>query len=238
MKSPFCFILSLISIFIINAQETQKNQLNKKNQKTGNWIGYHKETDTRRYNGNFIEGKPVGLFTYYAKEGHVSAKVNFINDSLSSSEMYFDNGYVMAKGKFINQMKQGKWFTYSRTGTLLNIFNFDKGAMEGTQYLYYPADPETNSLKIMEEYNCSNGLKNGIWKQYFKSGRVKSEGNYSMGKRDGVFIYYFANGTIDTKGSFKNDFKEGNWFYYDGEKSNMKKVTYEKGNLIEKKNEE
>ena len=71
MKIPFCFILSLLSIFIINAQETQKNQLNKKNQKTGNWIGYHKETDTRRYNGNFIEGKPVGLFTYYAKEGHV-----------------------------------------------------------------------------------------------------------------------------------------------------------------------
>ena len=59
-----------------------------------------------------------------------------------------------------------------------------------------------------------------------------------MGKRDGVFIYYCANGTIDTKGSYKNDFKEGNWFYYDGEKSNMKKVIYEKGNLIEKKNEE
>ncbi len=153
----------------------------------------------KRYNGSFIDGNPIGLFKYFTKEGRVSAKVNFINDSLSSSEMYFDNGFVMAKGKFINQMKQGKWFTYSRTGKLLNVFNFDKGAMEGTQYLYYPADQETNSVKIMEEYNCLNGLKNGSWKQYFKLGRVKSEGNYSMGKRDGIFIYYFANGTIDTK---------------------------------------
>ena len=126
MKSIFCFILSLLSIFLINAQDTQKNQLNKKNQKTGNWVGYHKETNTRRYNGSFIDGKPVGLFTYFAKEGHVSATVNFINDSISYSEMRFDNGYVMAKGKFINQMKQGKWFTYSRTGKLLNVFNFDK----------------------------------------------------------------------------------------------------------------
>ena len=91
--------------------------------------------------------------------------------------------------------------------------------MEGTQYLYYPADQETNSVKIMEEYNCLNGLKNGSWKQYFKLGRVKSEGNYSMGKRDGIFIYYFANGTIDSKGSFKNNLKDGNWFYYDGEKA-------------------
>ena len=227
-----------MSIFITNAQDTKINQINKKNQKTGNWIGYHKETNTKRYNGSFIDGNPIGLFKYFTKEGRVSAKVNFINDSLSSSEMYFDNGLVMAKGKFINQMKQGKWFTYSRTGTLLNVFNFDKGAMEGTQYLYYPADQETNSVKIMEEYNCLNGLKNGSWKQYFKLGRVKSEGNYSMGKRDGIFIYYFANGTIDSKGSFKNNLKDGNWFYYDGEKANMKKLTFEKGKLIEKKNEE
>lgn len=238
MKSPFCFILLLLSTFIISAQDAKKNQLNKKNQKIGDWIGYHKENNTIRYNGSFIEDRPVGLFTYFAKEGHLSAKVNFINDSLSSSEMYFDNGYVMAKGKFIKQMKQGKWFTYSRTGILLNVFNFDRGAMEGTQYLYYPADEETNSVKIMEEYNCINGLKNGSWKQYFKLGRVKSEGNYSMGKRNGIFIYYFADGTIDTKGNFKNDLKDGNWFFYDGEKSNMKKVTYKKGNLIEKKNEE
>ena len=227
-----------MSIFITNAQDIKINQINKKNQKTGNWIGYHKETNTKRYNGSFIDGNPIGLFKYFTKEGRVSAKVNFINDSLSSSEMYFDNGLVMAKGKFINQMKQGKWFTYSRTGKLLNVFNFDKGAMEGTQYLYYPADQETNSVKIMEEYNCLNGLKNGSWKQYFKLGRVKSEGNYSMGKRDGIFIYYFANGTIDSKGSFKNNLKDGNWFYYDGEKANMKKLTYEKGKLIEKKNEE
>ena len=227
-----------MSIFITNAQDIKINQINKKNQKTGNWIGYHKETNTKRYNGSFIDGNPIGLFKYFTKEGRVSAKVNFINDSLSSSEMYFDNGLVMAKGKFINQMKQGKWFTYSRTGTLLNVFNFDKGAMEGTQYLYYPADKETNSVKIMEEYNCLNGLKNGSWKQYFKLGRVKSEGNYSMGKRDGIFIYYFANGTIDSKGSFKNNLKDGNWFYYDGEKANMKKLTFEKGKLIEKKNEE
>jgi antitoxin component YwqK of YwqJK toxin-antitoxin module len=227
-----------MSIFITNAQDTKINQINKKNQKTGNWIGYHKETNTKRYNGSFIDGNPIGLFKYFTKEGRVSAKVNFINDSLSSSEMYFDNGLVMAKGKFINQMKQGKWFTYSRTGTLLNVFNFDKGAMEGTQYLYYPADKETNSVKIMEEYNCLNGLKNGSWKQYFKLGRVKSEGNYLMGKRDGIFIYYFANGTIDSKGSFKNNLKDGNWFYYDGEKANMKKLTFEKGKLIEKKNEE
>ena len=59
-----------------------------------------------------------------------------------------------------------------------------------------------------------------------------------MGKRDGLFTYYFADGTVDTKGSFKNDLKQGDWFFYDGEKLNMKKANYEKGKLVEKKNEE
>ena len=87
MKSSSPFILLIISTFIVHSQDTQKNQLNKKNQKIGDWVGYHEETNTVRYKGNFIDDKPVGLFTYFAKEGHVSGKVNFINDSLSSSEI-------------------------------------------------------------------------------------------------------------------------------------------------------
>ena len=71
MKSSFCFILLIITSFTIHAQDTQKNQLNKKNQKIGEWVGYHKETNTIRYKGNFVNDKPVGLFTYYAKEGHL-----------------------------------------------------------------------------------------------------------------------------------------------------------------------
>ena len=138
-------------IFLVNGQETSINQLDKNNEKTGSWIGYHEKTNTKRYTGNFLNGKPTGIFNYYALEGHLSAKVDFINDSVSSSEMYYDNAGLMAKGKFVNQMKEGKWFTYSRYGDILNVFNFRKGAMHGKQYLYYPANKETNEVKLMEE---------------------------------------------------------------------------------------
>jgi antitoxin component YwqK of YwqJK toxin-antitoxin module len=237
-------VLSILTIllcyvFLVNGQETSINQLDKNNEKTGSWIGYHEKTNTRRYTGNFLNGKPTGIFNYYALEGHLSAKVDFINDSVSSSEMYYDNAGLMAKGKFVNQMKEGKWFTYSRYGDILNVFNFRKGAMHGKQYLYYPANKETNEVKLMEEYDCENGLKNGKWKQYFKLGTVKSEGTYKMGKKDGVFIYYFSNGSIDMKGLFVNNLKHGPWLFYDGENDNMKKVNYNNGQIIEKnKNED
>ena len=43
------------------------------------------------------------------------------------------------------------------------------------QYLYYPANKETNEVKLMEEYYCENGLKNGKWKQYFKLGLLSQK---------------------------------------------------------------
>ncbi len=230
--------LLISSISIINAQEIKYNQFDKNQKKTGFWIGYHENTNNKRYTGEFQDGQPKGVFNYYAIEGHLSAVVNFVNDSLSSSEMYFDNGNIMAKGKFINQMKQGKWFTYSREGNLLNIFNFNRGAMHGKQYLYYPPNKETQQVKLMEEYNCQNGLKNGIWKQYFKIGVVKSEGTYKMGKKEGIFTYYFLNGSIDSKGLFRNNLKHGPWLLYDGENKNMKKINYNNGEVIEKNNKE
>ena len=232
MKIILNVIFLFFSSLFIFAQDVNINQLNKSNEKTGFWVGYHEKTNSKRYSGEFKDGKPIGVFNYYAKEGHLSGTVNFINDSVSCTEMYFDNGKLMAKGNFLSKMKQGKWFTYSRYGNLLNIFNFDKGAMEGIQYLYYPPSEESNTVNIMEEYNCKKGLKNGIWKQYYKLGSVKSEGNYVMAKKEGVFVYYFENGTIDSRGVFKNDLMDGIWLNYDGENSNMKKIVYKNGELI------
>ena len=55
-------------IFLVNGQETSINQLDKNNEKTGSWIGYHEKTNTKRYTGNFLNGKPTGIFNYYALE--------------------------------------------------------------------------------------------------------------------------------------------------------------------------
>jgi antitoxin component YwqK of YwqJK toxin-antitoxin module len=233
----FLFNISLFffTLSVSYSQEVKLNQYDKKNKKTGSWIGYHDNSNAKRYTGQFLAGIPKDVFNYYAIEGHLSAIVNFINDSISSSEMYFDNGNIMAKGKFINKMKQGKWYTYSRYGDLLNVFNFNVGAMQGKQYLYYPANTETNQVKLMEEYNCEKGLKNGKWKQYFKLGTIKSEGFYEMGTKEGVFTYYFLNGSVDTKGLYRNNKKHGPWLYYDGENKNMKKISYNNGKVIENK---
>lgn len=233
MKWIFCIPL----FFILNCFAQDVNKLNKAGEKQGSWTGYYENSYSKRYQGTFDNGKPTGRFTYYALEGHVNSIVDFINDSISDVQMFHDNGTIMAEGKYLNKLKTGKWFIYSRNDYLLNIFTYHKGALEGTQYTYHPKFDDYEKLKVMEQYECKGGLKHGLWKEFNKLGRVKSEGYFVDGAKEGVFTYYFSNGSIEMKGPFKNDVKNGDWFFYNGETSNMDKLTYVNGEVYEPKDD-
>lgn len=228
LRAVLFIILFLIAIKL-DAQSI--NQLNPAGKKTGVWVGYHEGTSAKRYKGSFVEGMPTGKFTYYAKEGYISGVVDFINDSVTSSVMYHENGFSMAKGKFINKKKEGKWFTYSISGDLLNIYTYKNGMQHGMQYTYYPKNKETNKVGLMEEFNCVNGLKDGSWKQYYPLGTIQAQGKFAMGKRQGVFTYFFSNGDIDMKGKFVDNLKQGYWEKYNSETFEMDKIIYIKGEV-------
>ena len=234
MKNITSIILLSFLILSFTAQNPI-NQLTDKGEKIGPWVGYYSISNNKRYEGAFQNDKPVGQFIYYADKGYVSAKINFINDSISKSIMYHENGVIMAKGKFVNKLKVGKWFTYRNSGDLLNIFNYYNGKLDGNQYMYYPANKETQQSKLMEEYSCVLDLKNGQWKQYYELGSIKAKGNYIHGNKSGVFEYYFLNGRIDKKGKFLDDKKNGLWLLYNEETDQMDKIIYKMGEIKKSK---
>ena len=231
----FIFIVCFNFLFFSSFAQNPINQLNDKGEKVGPWVGYYSASNNKRYEGFFENDKPVGQFLYFSEKGHVSAKINFINDSISSSLMYHDNGNMMAKGKFINKLKVGKWFTYRSSGDLLNIFNYNNGKLDGSQYMYYPANKETQQSKLMEEYSCVYGLKHGQWNQYYELGTTKSKGNYLNGKKEGLFEYYFLNGSLDKKGRFVDDKKNGLWYFYNEDTDQMDKIIYKMGQVKKSK---
>jgi antitoxin component YwqK of YwqJK toxin-antitoxin module len=224
--------IMLLSFLILSfTAQNPINQLTDKGEKIGPWVGYYSISNNKRYEGAFQNDKPVGQFIYYADKGHVSAKINFINDSISKSIMYHENGIIMAKGKFVNKLKVGKWSTYIQTGDLLNIYNYKLGKMDGPQFMYYPENNQTKKIPVMEEFYCVNGIKDGIWKQYYELGTFKAKGQYSKGLKQGRFEYYFLNGNIDKKGRFIDDKKHGLWYFYDIEEEIMKEHVYNMGDL-------
>jgi len=226
--------LTFFLAYINNFCQNSFNQLDVNGKKNGHWIGYHESSKTKRYEGYFRAGIPSGEFTYYNKKGIIAAKVNFINDSVSISTMFYENGVVMAKGKFINKIKVGKWSTYLKTGDLLNINNYKFGELDGPQYTYYPEDKETKEISLMEEFYCVNGLKDGVWKQYYELGSLKAKGQYHKGLKQGKFEYYFSNGAIDMKGRFVDDKKHGLWYFFDLESEKMNEYIYNNGDIQNK----
>ena len=95
------------------------NKLNKKGEKIGKWKVLHENSNQLRYSGQFENNIPTGNFIYYYPSGNLSAKMKYINDSVSYVSHYHDNGHFMGAGKFINKLKDSLWTIYNRQGQLI-----------------------------------------------------------------------------------------------------------------------
>ena len=207
------------------------NKLNKKGEKIGKWKVLHENSNQLRYSGQFENNIPTGNFIYYYPSGNLSAKMKYINDSVSYVSHYHDNGHFMGAGKFINKLKDSLWTIYNRQGQLIGKSFYNHGILNGTQEVFYAVDFQED-LKIAERYYVENGLKSGKWVQFFMNGTPKASGGYKEGSKTGEFIYYLENGTIEEKGRYVNNLKEGKWLYYNGENNIYSEVNYIKGEPI------
>lgn len=65
------------------------------------------------------------------------------------------------------------------------------------------------------EFNYKNGKKNGEWKLYYSSEKIKEIGNALNDESNGPWEAYYENGTLRAKGQFVNSNEHGNWKFYD-----------------------
>lgn len=86
----------------------------------------------------------------------------------------------------------------------LNQLNED-GKKEG-YWILYGADFPERGYPIdgrVEEGTYVKGLKNGVWKKYFKDGEtVRLEGNYTNNRPNGAYKKYYDNGQLMEEGIF------------------------------------
>lgn len=66
----------------------------------------------------------------------------------------------------------------------------------------------------------SEGRKNGIWKEFYEDGKLRSKGKYSEGEKNGSWIYYDAGGKVEKRERYRN-------------KKLKLTLIYKKGKLIE-----
>jgi len=218
------------------------------NKTTGIWTFRDSKTikkglyiDKKR-NGTWEECKRKGssckLFSTCEYEKNVKSgayKEYFANAS------HYQN-CLNVSGYFINDKKEGKWYTYHeyfKSGIdtippkVETITNYVNGKREGEkQYfnsngrLYKTEQYENNKLigtvtvtgvgkyynKIETEYK--NDKMNGLEVKYDSHNQKIYEGYYKNKTRHGLWTTYHSNGQKSSEGKYKNGRKTGLWIYW------------------------
>lgn len=219
IKSLFLGIV-LLHFMGLTAQNTI-NQLDKEGKKNGPWKGYFPETKRLRYEGNFVHGKEVGVFTYYddTKAADVIATREFnTKDNSAYTIFYNQNKFKVSEGKVVNKLFEGEWKYYHfNSNELMTVEWYRDGKLNGLRTVYF-----VNGTKA-EETNYVNGLKDGPSKIYSDKGIVLEETFYKKGQYDGPAIFRTPTGAMASKGNFVAGKKEGIWEFYEKDKP-VKKI--------------
>jgi len=76
----------------------------------------------------------------------------------------------------------------------------------------------------VEEGEYVRSRKTGLWKKYWKNGKLKSEITYTRGRPNGDYVTYFENGNIEEKSTWGGNKQTGSYEMY-----------YPNGQLMKKK---
>lgn len=207
----FILIVTLIGSFY---SLFGQNVTDSKGRKQGEWTKYHDNGKSVRYKGQFKDDLPYGKFIYYYETGEVQTILEYQTEGYATSKTYFTNGSLMAKGEYINQLKDGVWWYFSIDKMVIAKETYEHGKLNGISYKFFPTEIGAQP-RVLEEINYVDGSAQGEWKQYYKDGKVQVKGHYKDGEQQGECIWYTPAGKGEVIGYFKEGLKTGMWRFLD-----------------------
>lgn len=164
--------------------------MNGKLKSEGNRVNFLLDSTWKFYNeeGKLVltymykQGKKNGFKkTYDPKEDYLVQEENYVADIKQGyTNIYYKNGKLRQKINFIEGKEEGMSYEYAEDGTIITL----------TEYKY-------GFIRKQERINRrdENG-KQGIWKEFYDNGVIKTEGTYSDDKKDGYFKEYNDRGGL------------------------------------------
>lgn len=212
---------------------TQVNQIDSLGRKYGIWIKNWKGSNQIQYEGEFINGNPVGQFRYYYPSGEVRSIIEHVNRRAAFVTFYFKNKVVMSEGFYLDKLRDSLWLNYDREGLTLSAERFKKGKLNGKRVVFYLRNQiERGELKIMSETTYRDSLKEGSFRTFFSSEKLKEEGQYRMDLKHGVWKSYSTDGYLISVTRFKGGKLHGWIEFYDTTGSLVDQTLYQNGERL------
>ncbi|MBK6526554.1 MAG: toxin-antitoxin system YwqK family antitoxin [Crocinitomicaceae bacterium] len=207
------FIFAILFLSVTFCGISQVNQTDANGMKQGVWKKAYDNSGVYKYTGQFKDDKPYGKFVYYYETGEVEAVINFSDDgSVGYSKMYHESGYLMARGKYTNQLKDSTWIYFDDRGIVSYQEEYKNGKLNGIKVVYY--QPVNGQYLIAKYFNYRDDLMHGEFKTYHPSTALESEGSYDNGKLHGTIKYYYPNGKYLRIERYNYGVRHGYWIFY------------------------
>ena len=87
-------------------------------------------------------------------------------------------------------------------------FTYENGLLQGVYNEYY------HSGKKKEEGTFNYDQREGKWLTFHEGGELATIGRYFRDQKSGLWKYFSAAGTLRSEGRYKNDLRDGQWIYY------------------------
>ncbi|MES2629088.1 MAG: hypothetical protein V4616_08990 [Bacteroidota bacterium] len=221
-------ILLFASFLLIAVTGIAQNKTDAQGRKQGPWSKNH-PNGQKRYEGQFINDKPTGTFTYYDPSGKLSNTVQHVGNDVSYAKSFNAAGTVVSEGKYIGQQKDSVWNFYNEQGKLLSAETYVKGDKTGIQKVFY------SNGTLSTEQHYLKGKLDGAVISYFENGKTQSENHFVNDQISGVSKTYYLNGTLKDEGPYLAAMRNGVWKYYNEDGSLRQEIEYKNDVIVREK---
>jgi antitoxin component YwqK of YwqJK toxin-antitoxin module len=222
LKIASIALLLAISSIALCQSASELNKTDQLGRKQGHWIKKY-TNEIVMYDGFFKDDNPVGEFRRYYENKVLKSLLIYSADSKEAlASIYHSNGFISSKGKYINQLKEGKWqfFSISINGYLICEESYSKNLRNGMSFKFYP------DSTVAERLSFVNDKRQGEWIQYYPNGEVCLKSSFLNDKVNGKFDVWFENGKMEFSGQYNNDVRDGLWQIYNTDGTVKYKLEY------------
>lgn len=194
----------------------RKSEGNRKNFLLDSTWSFYKENGNIQYKINYLESKKNGVYQHFDENCLLIKEENFKEDEISgvTTTFYPDSTEILVKKTvpYENGRKEGVGYEYAIDGRVTAIVTYSK-----------------NFIVSNEQINRTDkdGLKQGVWKDYFPNKRLKTEKRFKNDKLNGYLKQYNRQGKLESATLYLNgeeqsdenniaDFDINTTYYSDG----------------------
>lgn len=203
---------------------TEEGIITDAGEKEGNWKEYYPDGELKAI-GYYENDNKQGEWNYYYPNGQLEEKGNFLNGKPDDVwHWYYQSGALLREEHFYNGLADGLSTEYTEDGVVITRGDYIEGKKEGI-WIYVVGDNR-------DEIEYIDGLRNGLFKSYYKDITISYEGKYVDDLPNGEHKWYWVNGKIKKQGKYVMGRKNGDWKKYDLEGNPIITISYKNGKEV------